>query len=175
MYNNPYMSNTYNSNLMQQNLNDKIDSEIAKLQQMKNHNTNQPAINQTFQLAPNSNGIRFANDIEDVQKEFAINETPFINKDYSTLWIKNAKGEIRIFELNEIIPKDEKDTIIEDLQHQINLLSKQIKEMNDNEQYNAKSDDESRYEYESEHPVESVKSTKSSNVSNNRTSKSKSK
>lgn len=175
MYNNPYMPNAYNPNLMQQNLNDKIDSEIAKLQQMKNHNANQPAINQTFQLAPNSNGIRFVNDIEDVQKEFAINETPFINKDYSTLWIKNAKGEIRIFELNEIIPKDEKDTIIEDLQHQINLLSKQIKEMNDNEQHNVKSNDESGYEYESEQPVEPVKSTKSSNVSSNRTSKSKSK
>ena len=36
MYNNPYMPNAYNPNLMQQSLNDKIDSEIAKLQQMKN-------------------------------------------------------------------------------------------------------------------------------------------
>jgi hypothetical protein len=102
----------YNPNVMQQNLNDKIDNEIAKLQQMKNHNISQPAINQTFQLAPNSNGIKFVNDIEDVQKEFAISETPFFNKDYSTLWIKNAKGEIRIFELNEIIPKDEKDLFL---------------------------------------------------------------
>lgn len=174
MYNNPYM-NGYNPNLMQQNINDKIDNEIAKLQQMKNHNTNQPAINQTFQLAPNSNGIKFVNNIDDVQKEFAISETPFINKDYSTLWIKNAKGEIRTFELNEVIPKDEKDILIEKLQSQIDNLSNQIKEMNYNEQQYAKSNDESGNEYESEQLIEPVKSSKSSNVSSNRTSKPKSK
>ena len=174
MYNNPYM-NSYNPNLMQQNINDKIDNEIAKLQQMKNHNTNQPAINQTFQLAPNSNGIKFVNNIDDVQKEFAISETPFINKDYSTLWIKNAKGEIRTFELNEVIPKDEKDILIEKLQSQIDNLSNQIKEMNYNEQQYAKSNDESGNEYESEQLIEPVKSSKSSNVSSNRTSKPKSK
>lgn len=174
MYNNSYIPN-YNPNVMQQNLNDKIDNEIAKLQQMKNHNVSQPAINQTFQLAPNSNGIKFVNDIEDVQKEFAISETPFFNKDYSKLWIKNAKGEIRIFELNEIIPKDEKDLLIDKLQSQINILNNQIKEMNNNEQYYAQSNDESRDEYESKQLAESIKSSKSSNVSSNRTSKSKSK
>lgn len=167
--------NSYNPNLMQQNINDKIDNEIAKLQQMKNHNTNQPAINQTFQLAPNSNGIKFVNNIDDVQKEFAISETPFINKDYSTLWIKNAKGEIRTFELNEVISKDEKDILIEKLQSQIDNLSNQIKEMNYNEQQYAKSNDESGNEYESEQLIEPVKSSKSSNVSSNRTSKPKSK
>lgn len=174
MFNNPYMMN-YNPNIMQQNINDKIDNEIAKLQQMKNHNTNQPAINQTFQLAPNSNGIKFVNDIDDVQKEFAISETPFINKDYSILWVKNAKGEIRTFELNEVIPKDDKDILIEKLQSQIDNLSNQIKEMNYNEQYYVKSNDENRDEYESEQFIESTKNSKSSNVSNNRTSKSKSK
>lgn len=169
MYGYPNIAN-YNPNLMQQNINEKIDNEIAKLQQMKNHNTNQPAINQTFQLAPNSNGIKFVNDIEEVQKEFVINETPFINKDYSTLWLKNAKGEIRIFELNEVIPKDDKDILIEKLQSQINNLSNQIKEMN-----YVKSNDENGDEYESEPVIEPIKSTKSSNVSSNRTSKSKSK
>lgn len=169
MYGYPNIAN-YNPNLMQQNINEKIDNEIAKLQQMKNHNTNQPAINQTFQLAPNSNGIKFVNDIEEVQKEFVINETPFINKDYSTLWLKNAKGEIRIFELNEVIPKDDKDILIEKLQSQINNLSNQIKEMN-----YVKSNDENGNEYESEPIIEPIKNTKSSNVSSNRTSKSKSK
>ena len=169
MYGYPNIAN-YNPNLMQQNINEKIDNEIAKLQQMKNHNTNQPAINQTFQLAPNSNGIKFVNDIEEVQKEFVINETPFINKDYSTLWLKNAKGEIRIFELNEVIPKDDKDILIEKLQSQIDSLSNQIKEMN-----YVKSNDENGNEYESEPIIEPIKSTKSSNVSSNRTSKSKSK
>lgn len=170
MYNNPYMQN-YN----QQSLNDKIDSEIAKLQQMKNHNISQPAINQTFQLAPTNNGIRFVNDIEDVKKELAISETPFINKDYSILWIKNAKGEIRIFDLKEIIPKDEKDLIIEKMQLQIDKLSNQIKEMNDNEQRYAKSYDEKWDEYESEQHIEPIKDEKSTNVSSYRTSKAKSK
>lgn len=174
MYNNPYM---INQNYNQQSMNERIDNQIAQLQQMKEqmkHNT-QPAINQTFQLAPNSNGIKFVNNIDDVQKEFAISETPFINKDYSTLWIKNAKGEIRTFELNEVIPKDEKDILIEKLQSQIDNLSNQIKEMNYNEQQYAKSNDESGNEYESEQLIEPVKSSKSSNVSSNRTSKPKSK
>jgi len=170
MYNNPYLQN-----YSQQSLNEKIDNEIAKLQQMKNHNVSQPAINQTFQLAPTNNGIRFVNDIEDVKKELAISETPFINKDYSILWIKNAKGDIRTFELNELIPKDEKDLIIEKMQLQIDKLNNQIKEMNSNEQYYAKSYDENRYEYESEQHIEPIKDEKSSNVSSNRTSKSKSK
>lgn len=174
MYNNPYM---INQNYNQQSMNERIDNQIAQLQQMKEqmkHNT-QPAINQTFQLAPNSNGIKFVNNIDDVQKEFAISETPFINKDYSTLWIKNAKGEIKTFELNEVIPKDEKDILIEKLQSQIDNLSNQIKEMNYNEQQYAKSNDESGNEYESEQLIEPVKSSKSSNVSSNRTSKPKSK
>ncbi len=174
MYNNPYMQ-SYNPNIMQQNINDKIDNEIAKLQQMKNHNTNQPAINQTFQLAPNSNGIKFVNDIEDVQKEFTISETPFFSKDMSVVWIKNSKGEIKAYELKEIIQKDEKDILIEKLQSQIDNLSNQIKEMNYNEQYYAKSNDESRDEYEGEQFVEPIKNSKSPNVSSNRTSKSKSK
>ena len=174
MFNGPYMQN-YNHNLVQQNLNDKIDSEIAKLQQMKNHNLTQPAINQTFQLAPTNNGIKFVDSIEEVQKEFVICETSFINKDYSTLWIKNAKGEIRIFDLKEIIPKDEKDLLIEKLQSQINNLSNQIREMNNNEQYYVKSNDENKNEYESEQFVEPIENEKSTNVSSNRTSKSKSK
>lgn len=170
MYNNPYMQN-YN----QQSINDKIDSEIAKLQQMKNHNVSQPAINQTFQLAPTNNGIKFVNDIDDVKKELAICEMPFINKDYSILWIKNAKGEIRIFDLKEIIPKDEKDLIIEKMQLQIDKLSNQIKEMNDNEQCYAKSYDEKWDEYESKQFVEPTENEKSANVSSYRTSKTKSK
>jgi len=170
MYNNPYVQN-----YSQQSLNEKIDSEIAKLQQMKNHNISQPAINQTFQISPTNNGIKFANDIDEVQKELAICETPFINKDYTILWIKNAKGEIRTFNLEEIIPKDEKDLIIEKMQLQIDKLNSQIREMNSNEQHYVKSYDENRYEYESEQHIEPIKDEKSSNVSSNRTSKSKSK
>ena len=133
MYNNSYIPN-YNPNFSQQNLNEKIDNEIAKLQQMKsNMNQQTPAINQTFQLAPtNNHTIRYANTIDEVNKETIFYDTPFFSKDMSVVWIKNAKGEIRTYELNEIIPKDDKDIQIEMLQAQIDELKKGIKE---NEQY----------------------------------------
>lgn len=181
MFNNPYTSN-YMQNYNQQNFNDRIDSEIAKLQQMKTNinqqqaNQQPPAINQTIQLAPtNNNGLKIVSGIEDVQKELTITETPFVNVDYSTLWIKNAKGEIRTFNLEEIKPKDKKDAIIEDLQFQIYNLSNKIKELSSNEQWNDESNVENRNEHESEQLDESTKAKTTSNVSNVRTSKSKSK
>ena len=127
MYGNPYMQN-YN----QQNFNDKIDNEIAKLQQMKkqmeNSQIQQPAINQTFQLAPtNSHTMKFVNTIDDVNKEFVYFDTPFFSKDMSVLWIKNVKGDIKTYELNEIVPKDSKDMQIEYLQSQIEELKGMIK------------------------------------------------
>ena len=82
MFNNPYMMN-YNPNISQVGLNERIDNEIAKLQQMKeqmkNNNNQQPAINQTFQLAPtNSHTMRYANTIEDVERESVYFDTPFL-------------------------------------------------------------------------------------------------
>jgi len=136
MYNNPYM-NPY-STMGQQNLNEKIDNEIAKLQQMKtNVNQPTPAINQTFQLAPNNHTMKYANTIDDVNKEIVYLDTPFFSKDMSVLWIKNAKGDIKTYELNEIVPKDEKDMQIEYLQSQIEELKGMIK----NEQSNTNVDE----------------------------------
>ena len=128
MYNNPYLP-TYMNNYNQQNVTDRIDTQIAQLQQMKEQmkNTQQPAINQTFQLAPSSIGIKYANSINDVQKELVAGETPFFSKDMSVLWIKNTKNEIKTYELTEIIPKDNKDLQIEYLQAQIEELKKGMK------------------------------------------------
>ena len=62
MNNNPYYRpymNPYQSNINQQSMYDQIDSQIAQLNSMKEQMKNnanhqqQPAINQTFQLAPN--------------------------------------------------------------------------------------------------------------------------
>lgn len=121
----------YNNNLVQQNIYDQIDNEINNLQQMKDKMKNQmqqPAINQTFQLAPtNNHTIRYVNTIDDVNKEVIYYDTPFFSKDMSVLWIKNAKGDIKTYELNEIIPKDEKDIQIEFLQSQIEELKGMIK------------------------------------------------
>lgn len=134
MNNNPYMRNytpIYNSNFNQQNMYDQIDSQINQLQQMreqiKNSTTQQPAINQTFQLAPNShNGMKYVDTMEDVAKEQVFMDTPFFSKDMSVLWIKNNKGDIKSYELSEIIPKDAKDMQIELLQAQINELKGKI-------------------------------------------------
>lgn len=125
MYNNPYM-NAYNP----QYTKDKIDSEITKLQQLKeqlNVQSQQPSINQTFQLAPTNYGIRYANSIDEVKKEVVYTDTPFFSNDLSVLWLKNNKGSIKVFELNEIVPKDEKDIIIENLQNQLNEIREEIK------------------------------------------------
>ena len=141
MYNNPYMS--YNNNYNQQSLNDRIDSQIAQLNQMKEQfkNNQQPAINQTFQLAPNgTNTMRYANTIDDVSKEIIYGDTPFFSKDMSVLWVKNTKGNIKTYELNEIIPKDSKDMQIEYLQSQIEELKGMMKNDANVTNVNAKQD-----------------------------------
>ena len=149
MYNNPYMMN-YNPNISQIGLNERIDNEIAKLQQMKeqmkNNNNQQPAINQTFQLAPtNSHTMRYANTIEDVERESVYFDTPFFSKDMSVVWIKGVKGDIKTYELSEIIQKDSKDIQIEILQAQIN----EMKGMIENAKSNNTNDDESNSSKES--------------------------
>ena len=97
MYNNPY-ARKYN----QQNMYDQIDNQINQLQQMreqmKNNANQQPAINQTFQLAPsNLGGLRYFNTLDEVDKEVVYSDTPFFSKDMSVLWLKNNKGEIKTF------------------------------------------------------------------------------
>lgn len=125
MFNNPYMQN-YVTN--QPGLTDRIDNQIAQLNQMKEQiKSNQsPAINQTFQLAPNNSMMKFVNTIDDVNKEIVYFDTPFFSKDMSMLWIKNVRGEVKSYELNEIIPKDNKDLQIEYLQAQIEELKGKI-------------------------------------------------
>lgn len=155
MYNNPFI-NAYNP----QYTKDKIDNEIAKLQQMKdqlNQQPQTPSINQTFQLAPTGYGLRYAKSIDDVNKEMVYAETPFFSNDLSVLWLKNPKGNIKTFELNEIVPKDEKDLIIENLQNQLNEIREEIR--------NAKPINTNVDE-----PSENEQST---NVSNNKSSKKK--
>lgn len=128
MFNNPYMQRGIN----QQNMYEQIDNQINQLNQMKEQiksNQQQPAINQTFQLAPNNNHtMRYANTIDDVNKETVYFDTPFFSKDMSILWVKSVGGNIKSYELNEIIPKDAKDMQIEYLQSQIEELKGMIKD-----------------------------------------------
>lgn len=127
MYNAPY-SSLYNP----QASIDRINSQIAELEKMKSQIPQTPIqqptnLTQNFQLAPNNNSvIRYATSIDEVQKDFVMGDTPFFSKDMSVLWIKNTKGEIKSYELNEIIQKDEKDLQIEFLQAQINEMKGRI-------------------------------------------------
>lgn len=119
MYNNPYINNL--------SLNERIDNEIERLKQMKTQ-VQQPVqpITQNFQLAP-STGIKYANTLDDVKKEMVYIDTPFFSKDFSVMWLKTAKGEIKPYELTEMITKDEKDIRIEYLQAQIEELKGMMK------------------------------------------------
>lgn len=128
MYGNPYMQN-YSTPFGQQTLNERIDTQIAQLNQMKEQMKNQQptSINQTFQLAPNSHTMRYANTIDDVSKETVYFDTPFFSKDMSVLWVKGVNGVIKTYELNEIVPLDEKDMQIQYLQSQIEELKGMIK------------------------------------------------
>lgn len=134
MYQNPYMN--YQQGFNQQSMNERIDSQIAQLQQMKEqmkNNQQQPAINQTFQLAPtHSGGMRYANSLEDVNREMVYVDTPFFSKDMSVVWVKNNKNEIKTYELHEIVPKDEKDIKIDFLMAQIEELKKGMKKNESN-------------------------------------------
>lgn len=162
MFNNPY-NNAYSS---QFNI-DRIDGQIAELNRIKNQyqqQLNQPQtptnLTQNFQLAPvNREIIRYANSIEDVQKDIVVGDTPYFSKDMNVVWIKTIKGDIKTYELNEIVQKDDKDIQIDLLQAQVNELKGMIN--------NAKSTNDDVNE-----PIESKKST---NVSNGGTSKTKSK
>jgi len=128
MFNNPYFSN-YNT---QPSL-DRINAQINELEKMKEQiqkPIQQPTnLTQNFQLAPtNRDVIKYANSLDEVQRDMVIGDTPYFSKDMSIVWIKNTKGEIKTYELNEIIPKDDKDIQIEMLQAQINELRKEMKE-----------------------------------------------
>jgi soluble cytochrome b562 len=161
MYGNPY-SNLYN---VQPTI-DTINNNIAELEKMRNQIQNrqqqmpQPtSLTQNFQIAPTNTGtMKFAGTIDEVNKEIVMADTPFFSKDLSVLWIKNPKGEIKSYELKEIVQKDEKDLMIENLQAQIQDLRKEMT-------INAKSS------YAND--VESIEDEKSTNVSNVRKGKTK--
>lgn len=151
MYNNPFF-NTYN----QQTNIDRINNQIAELEKLKQQIPQQQIpqatnLTQNFQIAPtNRDVIKYANSMDEVQKEMIVGDTPFFSRDMSVVWIKNVKGEIKTYELNEIIPKNDKDLLIEGLQFQIAELRKEIKQ-------NAKSNNDD--------VNESVESEEPSNVS----------
>lgn len=159
MYNNPYI-NTYN----QQMSIDKLNEQINNLEKMRNQlqQPMQPTnLTQNFQLAPtNRDVIRYATSFEEVERDMVVGDTPYFSKDMAVVWIKNTKGDIKTYELTEIVPKDEKDIKIEFLEAQIKELKEGMKE------YARSNDDVIN---------ESIESKKPTNVSNGGESKTKQK
>lgn len=159
MYNNPYI-NAYNPQVNIDRLNEQINN-LEKMKAQLQQPVQPTNLTQNFQIAPtNREVIRYANSLEEVQRDLVIGDTPYFSKDMSVVWIKNTKGEIKTYELAEIIPKDEKDIRIE-------FLEAQIKELKKGVSTNAATNDD-----DATKPVESKEPT---NVSNGRASKTKTK
>lgn len=123
----PYYQN--NQYYMQdlQAMKDRIDNQIRNFQQQNQmQQPVQQPITQNFQLAsnPTNNELesKYVDNIEEVKNTFVIKTGVFVNKDFSTLWIKDVTGNIRTFKTDEIIELDEKDK-------EIYMLKKQIEEM----------------------------------------------
>lgn len=111
---------------------DRINAQINELEKMKQQ-MQQPVqaptnLTQNFQIAPsNRDVIKYANSMDEVSRDLVMGDTPYFSKDMSVVWVKNTKGEIKTYELNEIIPKDEKDIKIELLLAEIQELKKEVK------------------------------------------------
>ena len=92
---------------------DKIDNQMRQLNQNAMQSNNPPAINQTFQLAPNQTNqdleAKYATNIDEVKNTLVMKTGIFTNKDFSTIWIKDITGNIRTFSTQEVIELDEKD------------------------------------------------------------------
>ena len=118
-YNTPY----YMQDL--QSMRDRIDKQLQQMQQI--NQPQQTPITQNFQLAPSQNSsIKYAETIEDVKKDLVFGDTLFVNKDYTYMWLKNARGDIKTYEVKEIVILDEKDTQIKNLTAQIEELKKEL-------------------------------------------------
>ena len=137
----PYYQN--NQFYMQdlQNMKDRIDRQMQQVQQMnQNQIQQQPTptnLTQNFQLAPNPTNneleSKYANNIDEVKNTFVMKTGVFLNKDFTTLWIKDVTGNIRTFRTEEVIDLDPKDK-------EILMLKKQIEEMKGMINYGNESD-----------------------------------
>ena len=131
-----YQNNQYYMQNMQdlQNMKERIDKQMQQMQQFnQNQMQNQqpiPQINQSFQLAPNPSNneleSKYVNNIDEVKGIFVMKTGVFLNKELNTLWIKNTNGDIRTFELSEIIDIDPKDKEIAMLRQELEKMKEMI-------------------------------------------------
>ena len=135
-----YQNNQYYMQNMQdlQNMKERIDKQMQQMQQFNQNQMQnqqpvlqpQPQIHQSFQLAPQSSfseiQAKYVSDINDVKNTFVMSLGMFLNKEMTTLWLKNINGEIRTFSLNEIIEQDPKDIEINNLKKELERMKEMI-------------------------------------------------
>lgn len=116
-----------------QDMRDRIDNQMKQYQQnqMQMQQPQMPTnLTQNFQLAPqptnNEIQAKYVNNIDDVKNTFVMTTGLFVNKDMNTLWFKNVNGDIRTFNLQEIIEQDEKDIEIQRLRNEIENMKGMI-------------------------------------------------
>ncbi len=145
-----YQNNQYYMQNMQdlQNMREKIDNQMKQMQQFnQSQMQNQqpiPQINQSFQLAPNPTNneleSKYVNNIDEVKGIFVMKTGVFLNKELNTLWIKNTNGDIRTFELSEIIEQDPKDVEINNLKQELQRMREMINYANESNVNNSNDD-----------------------------------
>ena len=146
-----------------QDMRDRIDNQMKQYQQSQAQMQQPqiPQINQNFQITPTTNNnneiqAKYVSNIDDVKNTFVMTAGLFVNKEMNTLWFKNVNGDIRTFNLQEIIEQDEKDIEIQRLKNEI----EEMKGMILNEPDNSNVD-------------EQIANTKSKGVSNGKRSNAK--
>lgn len=121
-----------------QDMRDRIDNQMKQYQQsqMQMQQPVQQPITQNFQLAPqptnNEIQSKYVNNIDDVKNTFVMTTGLFVNKEMNTLWIKNVNGDIRTFNLQEIIEQDPKDIEIQRLRNEIENMKGMISNESNN-------------------------------------------
>lgn len=114
-----------------------MDKQPPQYQPQQQSQQSTPNISQTFQLAPSqpNNNVRFADSREDVKRELVFGDTIFVNKSFDRMWLKNARGETKEYELVEIVELDPKDAEIKKLEAQVEELKKVIEYATSNSRF----------------------------------------
>ena len=144
----PYYPNNqiYMQNMQDlQNMREKIDRQMQQMQQLnQNQMQQQPTptnLTQNFQLAPNpvNNELesKYANNIDEVKNTFVMKTGVFLNKDFTSMWVKTTDGNIKTYELNEVIQQDPKDIEINNLKKELQRMKEMINYGNESDVNNS--------------------------------------
>lgn len=148
----PYYPNNqfYMQNMQDlQNMREKIDRQMQQMQQLnQNQMQQQPTptnLTQNFQLAPNPTNneleSKYANNIDEVRNTFVMKTGVFLNKDFTSMWVKTTDGNIKTYELNEVIQQDPKDVEINNLKQEIQRMREMINYGNKSDVNNSNNDE----------------------------------